>query len=178
MMKIFSSIASHTWEFDQVENNGSRLLEDKSRKTEYSFTPMGNNRYSFICNGKSHLVHIIKENGISHVHMDGAYFKVRVEDERTRILRQLVEKAAHTTGEVLISAPIPGLITKIQVKAGEMIDQGDGVIILEAMKMENEIRAEISGKILKIMVKEGDSVEKDQDLLVIGQAETDDKTPV
>ncbi|TFH00686.1 MAG: biotin/lipoyl-binding protein [Calditrichales bacterium] len=177
-MKIFSSIASHTWEFDQIENNGTRLLEDKSRKTVYSFTPMGNNRYSFICNGKSHLVHIIKENGISHVHMDGAYFKVRVEDERTRVLRQLVEKAAHATGEVVISAPIPGLITKLNVKSGAMIEQGEGVIILEAMKMENEIRAEISGKVLKIMVKEGDSVEKDQDLLIIGQPETGEETSV
>jgi len=167
-MKIFASIEDKTWEFEQIENNGISFLSKNKHSLNYEFTPLGNNRFVFILEGKSHLIHIIKQHNIYHVHMDGDYFPIRVEDARTRELRALVEHAAQAGGEHTLLAPIPGLITQIKVKEGESIQQGEGVIILEAMKMENEIRAEASGTVKKIFVKEGFPVEKDQEMIVIG----------
>ena len=91
-----------------------------------------------------------------------------MEDEQSREIRVLVEKSKQSISEFTISAPIPGLITKVKVNEGDKIKQSDGVLILEAMKMENEIKSESEGIIKKILVKEGMTVEKDQELIVIG----------
>jgi biotin carboxyl carrier protein len=166
-MKIFASINDKLWTFDQSEKNGTSVLRDKSQKLQYEFIDLGHNRYNLLINDTSHLVHIIKENSVYHVHLDGDYFPVRVEDERTRQLRELVEHSSQTGGGQTVLAPIPGFISKIRVSEGDTITHGDGLIILEAMKMENEIKAGQSGKIKKILIKEGTPVDKDQELLII-----------
>ena len=112
-MKIFADILDLTWVFEQSERNGTTLLDEKGRAIPFSFTPLGNNRFSFIHNGSSHLIQITRENGIHHVHLDGEYYPVRVEDERTRELKKLVEHGGESQSEESIVAPIPGLITKI-----------------------------------------------------------------
>ena len=61
-MKIFEDILDLTWVFEQSERNGTTLLDEKGRAIPFSFTPLGNNRFSFIHNGSSHLIQIIKEN--------------------------------------------------------------------------------------------------------------------
>jgi biotin carboxyl carrier protein len=84
-----------------------------------------------------------------------------------RALRELVKKSAQSSGEQIIKAPIPGLITRIKVTEGQSVNAGDGLLILEAMKMENEIKADFSSVITKIHVEQNQPVEKDQDLLTI-----------
>jgi len=163
-MKIFAEIKSQLWTF---EKNDAALLAEDAAEIQYTFTALGNNRYNFILHGKSHLIHVIKENGLYHVHLEGSYFAVRVEDERSRELRRLVEPRAGEAGKQTVHAPIPGLITKVKVKEGDPVKKGDGLVLLEAMKMENEIKAETGGTISKLMVTAGRSVEKDQVLMTI-----------
>jgi biotin carboxyl carrier protein len=167
-MKIYASIKDKTWNFDQIEENGHTRLQDNDQQIEYNFTPVGNNRYMLLLNGNSYLVQIIKTNHVYHVHLNGDYFPVIVEDERARQLRAVVEQGAKVDGEEILTAPIPGLITKIKIREGDTIQEGDGLILLEAMKMENEIKAGSPGKIKKILVSEGMPVEKDQPMLLIG----------
>ena len=166
-MKIFAEIREKVSTFEQRTQNGSNILRENNKIQKYSFTPLGLNRYSLIHNNRSHLLHIIFENGLYHVHLDGEYFPIRVEDERSRMLRQLVQKAAQQTGELKIAAPIPGLIKSLRVKEGDKVGRGDGLLILEAMKMENEIRSEINGVVKKVMVEEGAPVTQDQIILII-----------
>jgi biotin carboxyl carrier protein len=80
-------------------------------------------------------------------------------------VQQPVESAG---GGSSINAPMPGLILKILVKAGETVTAGQKVAIMEAMKMENDINAKVAGKVQSINVKEGDNVQENQSLLVIG----------
>jgi len=166
-MKIFAEIRDCVNTFEQLTQNGSHVLRENNAIQKYSFIHLGHNRYSLIHNNKSHLVQIILENGIYHVHLDGEYFPIRVEDERSRMLRQLVQKAAQQTGEQKITAPIPGLIKSLRVKEGDKVNSGEGLFILEAMKMENEILAETDGLIKKVMVEEGAPVNQDQIILII-----------
>ena len=166
-MKIFAECQDQLFEFDYNENDGNPVLKMDGKSQEYSFLSLGQNRYSLIHNDKSHLLHIVKENGIYHVHLDGYHFPFRVEDERMRALRELVTKTVKSSGSYTVKAPIPGLITQIKVKEGDDINANDGLIILEAMKMENEIKAGQGGKITRIYVSQNSPVEKDQDLLVI-----------
>jgi biotin carboxyl carrier protein len=163
-MKIFAEIKDQLWTFDQDDD---QLLSENAGKIQYTFSELGNNRYTFILDGKSYLIHVIKENGFYHVHLDGNYFAVRIEDERSRELRRLVEHSAGEAGGQTVHAPIPGLITQIKVKEGDKVKKGDGLILLEAMKMENEIKAETEGVVDKIMISAGRSVEKDQILMKI-----------
>ena len=66
-----------------------------------------------------------------------------------------------------VKAPLPGTITDIRVQVGQQVSAGDIVLVLEAMKMQNNIEAEASGKISAIMVKQGDSVMEGTVLLTI-----------
>jgi biotin carboxyl carrier protein len=166
-MKIYAESHEHLFEFDLTDNGDETIIKFNGDAQSFSFHSLGQNRYSLIHDKKSHLVHILKENGLYHVHIDGYYFPFRVEDERMRALRELVKKSAQSSGEQIIKAPIPGLITRIKVTEGQSVNAGDGLLILEAMKMENEIKADFSSVITKIHVEQNQPVEKDQDLLTI-----------
>lgn len=71
-------------------------------------------------------------------------------------------------GAGVVRAPMPGLILKVNGKEGDIVKTGDTVIIMEAMKMQNQIQASINGKITKISCQEGDSVLEGEELLMIG----------
>ncbi len=67
-----------------------------------------------------------------------------------------------------VKAPMPGLVVKVLVEEGDVIEQGQHVIILESMKMENELKSPRSGVVTAVKVSTGDSVEKDQILISLG----------
>lgn len=71
-----------------------------------------------------------------------------------------------TTGEKSIFAPMPAKVVKVNCKAGEKVNKGDILIILEAMKMENEIRSSMDGVIKEVRVEEGDNVSHDETMVV------------
>ncbi len=100
----------------------------------------------------------------------GESWTVDVADERTRRLRDVAGPAtAGSHGEV-IRAPMPGLVLRVDVEEGQPIEPGAGILVLEAMKMENEIRAAHAGTVSKILVEPGSPVEKGAALVEIGPA--------
>ena len=166
-MKIFADIKDKTFIFEQFMQNGTQVIRKDNKDQIFRFESLGRNRYSLIINDKSFLVNILRKDGIYHVNVDGEYFPIRVEDERSKTLRELVQHASKGSADQVIVAPIPGLITQIKIKEGDEIKQGDGLIILEAMKMENEIKAQIDGVVKEVLVQNGSPVDKDQKLIVI-----------
>ncbi len=76
--------------------------------------------------------------------------------------------AAPVSGGTEITAPMPGTILKMLVNVGDQVAENQPVVVLEAMKMENDIPATVAGKVLAVNVKQGDSVESGQALIVIG----------
>ena len=82
--------------------------------------------------------------------------------------KKAAPKTSGSAGAVKITAPMPGKITKIVAEVGQSVKAGDVVLILEAMKMENEILANTSGKVKKVSVAVNDMVETDDILLIIG----------
>ena len=78
-------------------------------------------------------------------------------------------KPAAATGEgAKVVAPLPGTITEMCVKVGDTVNVGDTVVVLEAMKMQNNIEAETAGKVTSVLVNKGDSVMEGDALLTIG----------
>ena len=81
---------------------------------------------------------------------------------------QKVSAPAAAAGETVVNSPLPGVILSINKNVGDTVNKGDAVIILEAMKMENNIEATASGKIVKFLAQKGDSVLEGAPLFVIG----------
>jgi pyruvate carboxylase subunit B len=94
------------------------------------------------------------------VHLDGLRFEAEVLDERTRAIRELTGRSAGPRGPKPVRAPMPGLIVRIEVELGQKVANGQGVAVIEAMKMENELRADGGGTVARILVAPGEAVQK------------------
>ena len=92
--------------------------------------------------------------------IDGYRFDTETLDERTRAIRDLSAANAGPAGPAPIIAPMPGLIIRVNVQPGDEIDAGHGVVVMEAMKMENELRATTAGRVKSVQVTPGTAVEK------------------
>lgn len=92
--------------------------------------------------------------------VDGYRFDVEALDERTRAIRDLAAARAVPAGPAPVRAPMPGLIVRINVKPGDRVEAGQGVVVMEAMKMENELRATAAGTVSSVNVSPGAAVEK------------------
>lgn len=97
----------------------------------------------------------------------GTRAKLEVRSEAEARLAEALGKGAAGTGSGSLTAPMPGRVVKILVTAGEAVELGDPVIIVEAMKMENELQAPASGEVRSIAVAEGDTVDAGQVLVEI-----------
>jgi biotin carboxyl carrier protein len=94
------------------------------------------------------------------IHLDGFRFEVEAVDERTRAIRRLAGSAARLAGPGSVAAPMPGLVVRVLVQPGERVQAGQGVVVIEAMKMENELRAATAGVVRSVAVHAGSAVEK------------------
>jgi pyruvate carboxylase subunit B len=112
-------------------------------------------------------------DGIWRMDVGGRPARADVVDERTHRLREMAGAAAGAEGPRPIKAPMPGLVVKVEVEVGEVVDAGQGIVIVEAMKMENELDAEIAARVSAIRVAAGDTVEKDQVLVEFEPLEED-----
>ena len=92
--------------------------------------------------------------------IDGYRFEAEALDERRRALRDLSGANAGPSGPAPIVAPMPGLIVRVTVAPGDTVEAGQGVVVMEAMKMENELRATGPGKVRSVEVAPGVAVEK------------------
>ena len=99
--------------------------------------------------------------------LNGRPWSGTVDDRRTTLAKRFGSGPGGSSGEVTIKAPMPGLVSRILVQQGDTVRRGDGLLILEAMKMENEVKAEYDGSIIRIDCKEGSPVEKNARLFVI-----------
>lgn len=97
--------------------------------------------------------------------VDGVMVEATVVDERTRHIRSLTGGAAARSGPPTLKAPMPGLVLRVLVTAGQSVTPGQGLVVLEAMKMENELRATAAGTVRTVLVEAGAAVDKGKLLL-------------
>jgi pyruvate carboxylase subunit B len=102
------------------------------------------------------------------LHLDGTSAVAEVIDERTRVIREMVGASAAAHGPRPLTSPMPGLVVRVEVVEGERVVEGQGLVIVEAMKMENELRAQVPALVRRVLVRAGDTVDKDQVLLDLG----------
>lgn len=98
--------------------------------------------------------------GVYTLWLDGWRFEVEALDERTKAIRDLSGASAGPSGPAPLKAPMPGLIVRVNVQVGDRVQAGQGIVVMEAMKMENELRATAAGKVKAILATPGTAVEK------------------
>lgn len=123
--------------------------------------------YSMLFNGRSYELLLEAERYRYGVTIRGDHYDVLVEDERQRRLSLGRDVPVLPVGELPVTAPIPGLVVKVLVKEGETVEEGQPLVILEAMKMENEIRAARGGVVKSVKTGPGQRIEQNGLLLVI-----------
>jgi len=92
--------------------------------------------------------------------LDGRRYDVEALDERTRAIRQLSSSASGPKGPAPLVAPMPGLIVRVSVEVGATVQPGQGLVVMEAMKMENELRSASAGTVKAIRAEPGTAVER------------------
>jgi biotin carboxyl carrier protein len=139
-------------------------VNDKTYKVDFE-SVSGQPVYSLIADGKSHEAYVAAGEDTWQVLLRGHLFPVRVEDEREKRLRSAAGGGVAETGEFLLKAPMPGLVITVPVEEGQPVKKGQVLIILESMKMQNELKSPRDGTVLRIKTKAGESVEQKQTLL-------------
>jgi biotin carboxyl carrier protein len=128
----------------------------------------GPSLYSLIVDNSSYEVHVEEHNGGYRVLLLGQLYEVHIEDEGARLFaRARQARRPLEDEEVVVRSPIPGLIFDVPVVAGQEVKQGDILVIVEAMKMENELRAPRDAVVESTHVAPGDSVDKGSPLVTL-----------
>ncbi len=100
----------------------------------------------------------------------GERVEVDVQDDRSKQIEALTGQGKKPVAGGVVKAPMPGLVVRVEVSEGQMVEIGEGLVVVEAMKMENELRATTSGVVEHVHVKAGDRVEKGAELVTLKSA--------
>jgi biotin carboxyl carrier protein len=158
-MRYFVTIDGQTFEVEltpsQVTVNG------ETHAAELSAIP-GTPIRRLALDNRSYVLHVGEANGKGQweFHLDGERFSAEVVDERTRAIRAMTGSNSVSHGPKPIRAPMPGLVVRVEVAPGDRVAAGQGVVIIEAMKMENELKAEAAGVVKKVLTEAGAAVDK------------------
>ena len=162
-MRYLVTIAGRTVEVE-LSPEGVKV-DGRPVAAELQAVPDGPVR-SLLLDGASHrlVAHPI-EPGRWELQLAGERLTVDVVDERTLRIREMTGASAAAAGPRPLRAPMPGLVVRVEVAEGDAVTPGQGLVIVEAMKMENELRADVAGRVKAVHVKAGEAVEKDQVLI-------------
>lgn len=150
----------------EILNNHQVQLNDKTY--EVNFEEISSEMiYSLIVDGNSYEILISEEENEWNVLIRGTLYSAEVIDEREKRLRDASGELALSSGEYTLQAPMPGLVVKVAVKEGKKVKKGDVLVILESMKMQNELKSPHKGTITGVNIKKGDRVEKREAMVII-----------
>lgn len=164
MRKVQVTTGERSFHFELRSADGQMYITSDGAEHPADLARLGNSRYSLIVDGRSHEVGVefaLEGYTVSAGARSGRFW---VEDYEVARMKQ-----AAGIGEAVrlksVTAPMPGLVVRVLCRPGAEIQKGDALAVMEAMKMENDIRSPLSGRIKGIHVKTGQSVEKGQMLV-------------
>jgi len=165
-MKYEVRISSKTRvvELERHTNGWQARIEGESG-TAADVAEIAPNVFSVLLSGHSHEIYVTPSSGQLQLRTDGLEFLAEVIDPRSWRGRR--HGGAEAEGRQQIVAPMPGKVVRLLVKAGDVVEAGQGLLVVEAMKMQNEIRSPKSGKVERVLVSEGQPVNAGQVFCVV-----------
>lgn len=164
-MNYVTTINGLEYEVEVVDERHVRV-GDKLLTVDFE-SVSGQPVYSLILGGKSYESFVYQGDEDWEVLLRGRQYQVKVEDEREKRLRAAAGGGVAEGGEFHLKAPMPGMVVAIPVEEGQQVTKGEVLLILESMKMQNELKAPRDGVVDRIRVKAGESVEQKQTLLSV-----------
>jgi pyruvate carboxylase subunit B len=157
-------VGDHAFDIDFRE--GDLLLDGKP--VDYSFEAVSEGYYTLLVDGHTYPVVIepLSQDRV-RVTLRGRQIEVQIKNQRALLLERFGLEDAGAAAQREVRAPMPGLVLRVLVEPGQEVQAGDGLVVLEAMKMENELRAQAPGTIAAIHAAPGDAVSKNALLLEI-----------
>ena len=156
----------------ELTGNGSASVAGRSM--EYSILQLSRSSMQLVVNGRVFRVDVetlpeqMEAGETMSLRINGTPFDLVVNDERSKLLKSAHGPTDARSGPTTVRAPMPGLVSKVEVAKGDQVSAGQGLVILEAMKMENEIRSSVTGEVKEVFVQTGRAVEKGEPILTIG----------
>ncbi len=123
--------------------------------------------YSLLIEGRSYEGLVYSDDEGWYVLLQGMLYGVQVEDARERRLRAAAGGEPAERSVFYLKAPMPGLVVEIPVEAGQQVEKGDVLLVLESMKMQNELKSPRAGTVGAIRIEPGDSVDPRETLITI-----------
>ena len=162
-MKYFVTVAGRELE---VEVDGDQVTVAAVTKTATLRTVSGTAFRQLLVDGRPTVL-TLRSAGRGHWTLGhaGDRWDAEVVDERTRHIQSLTAGSNAARGPATLRAPMPGLVVRVLVEAGQEVAAGAGIVVLEAMKMENELKAPAAGVVGTVRVAAGEPVEKGQVLV-------------
>jgi biotin carboxyl carrier protein len=147
----------------QILVNGQTVEVDADRLDSVARVEPG--VYSVLVDGRSFEVRAIAMQEGLRLELAGRRFTAEVRDPRDRGQRSA---AAVGTGRQNINAPMPGKVVRVLVREGDAVEVGQGLVVVEAMKMQNEMKALRGGHVMEVRVRDGDTVGAGDTLVAVG----------
>tara|TARA_B100000925_G_scaffold74964_1_gene52764 strand:- start:1248 stop:1754 length:507 start_codon:yes stop_codon:yes gene_type:complete len=167
-MKYSLKIGKEILNFNLVESGEIFNIEFNEKKYNAELIKIDSNLYSMILDGQTCTVAIKKEGKSIEIFYKGDLFSFEIPSARDK------SSLENASGVDKISAPMPGRVVKVLKKVGDIIKEGEGLIVVEAMKMESELKSSIDGKVSEISVKDGDTVDLGAHLITVENDEKED----
>lgn len=164
-MKYQTIVGGRTFEIE-INEDGRILVNGEPRAIDFRALRKGE-LYSMLLDHHSFEAVVEERDEQYYVLIDGNLYEVSVTDERSRRLAGAFMAFGDSGAEVSIRAPMPGLIVRVPVAEGQTVSKGETLVILESMKMENELKSPRDGTVHRVYVAAGDSVEQNKVLVTI-----------
>jgi biotin carboxyl carrier protein len=146
--------------------NGRFFLTLEGKRHEVDALRVEHGAVSMIVDGESYSIEFEERDDQVVVHLKDQVIGIDVSDERRHRLK-MARGGFRAEGKQIITAPMPGKIVKVLVKPGDEVNEGQGLIVVEAMKMENELKSPKAGKVVELFAREGAAVEINAKLVVV-----------
>jgi biotin carboxyl carrier protein len=164
-MKYYATVDERTYEIE-INQLGELCIDGECAEVDFQSIG-GTSIYSLLLGNASYEALVEERDDCFEVLVQGTLYHVCVEDERMRRLKQAAKGFAPPSGEIGIRAPMPGSIVDVPVQEGQAVEEGSVLVILESMKMENELRAPRAGVVSQVRVQNGQNVEQNETLVAI-----------
>ena len=149
-------------------------IGDEIWEVDARFTPPG--ICSLLLGGASHAANVVDRDGTCMVDVGGEVYRILVEEQTRWIIRTHGGAVGAGHGQTL-TAPLPGKITHVAVRPGDPVVTGDTLVVIEAMKMENEFKATAPGTVAEVRVRPGEAVNPGDVLVVVRAAAEGEASP-
>ena len=159
-MKYITTIDGVDFEVE-IMDDGQVTVNGKIYEVDFEEVS-GQSVFTLIADGKSYEAHVSRDEDEWQVLIRGTMYMADVVDEREKRLREAAGEISGGSGEYVLKSPMPGLVVKLPIKVGDAVETGDVLVILESMKMQNELRSPQDGVVTEVSIQEGDSVEQKQ----------------